>query len=137
MKAKAKIPVRKFVCGPGRVTAEGKKASPSFCYRVKTGGTKQQKTVIELYSKVTGRKIGYIGQSPSKPFSSIRAGAREWTRKDMPAHQPREIPIAVAKKMQHFLRFAQDPDSEPKATPQYRQTTEKAWTEITRAARKK
>lgn len=135
MKVKASIPVRKFVCEPGRVMAEGKTATPSFCYRVKVEARKRQKVVIELHSRVTGRKIGYIGKGPSNPFSPTRAGAGEWTQMDMPAHSSREIPIKVAKKMQFFIKFAQKPD--PKALPQFQKTAKLVWTIINREARKK
>lgn len=127
MKVKAKISPGKFVC-KGEVPAQGKKASPPFCYRLVEN--ENRKTVIELHSNVSGRRIGYIGKISTKPLSRSRAGAGEW------ASPPGEsIYPTLDKKMKHFIKMAQDPDSIPHTTKQYRDITEKAWKAIVKAAK--
>lgn len=149
MKIKTKIKIispKKFACGPGKVKAEGKKASPPFCYKVKIlrkkikeshSMLKGRVTLIELHSKATGRKIGYIGTSPTMIVQKEN-DARQWVEGRLdPALKPFDTPDLIEKKMQHFIELAQRTEHSvpPGINPQYHDTTRKAWKLIIKAAR--
>lgn len=129
-----KIPVGRFVCPKGKVKAEGKAARPPFCYRIRVSRGKVRATTIELHSKVTGRRIGYIADKPSLLITPERSGARVWTES---SGGRQSTPEMVDQKMKHFLKTAQDPSFEPKATKQYRKLSAEAWKKILREARKR
>lgn len=146
MKVATKIPAKKFRCPEGKVKAEGKKASPPFCYRVKVGKKRIKESqsmingrsmVIEFHSRVTGRQIGYISEDLEKPVVSDRKKARIFVEGRLDkALQPYGTPEIMDKKVQEFIQVAQDPESDPRKTVQFRQAAQKAWKILHREAKK-
>lgn len=62
----------------GGIKAEGKSAKPPVCFRVHSEGNGSAKTtIIELHSRVTGKKIGFFGARQTR-FVKDRAEARIW-----------------------------------------------------------
>lgn len=59
---KVKLNVETLRC-KGRIRAAGKKANPPFCWRGRVLKTDPwgPHTGVELYSRVTGKSIGYLG----------------------------------------------------------------------------
>jgi hypothetical protein len=134
MKIRTTIRPGRFVCKEGRLQAQGKKASPAFCYRLQTEHGEDEKTVIEIHSNVTGKKIGYIGKSYEKPFARTRAGASIHKKLQYQTGTTQE---SIDKKMRHLLKTAQNlnPDDEY-LMKKYRKAAQKAFREMMRAAKK-
>lgn len=128
MKITTKITPGKFVCGDGRVRAEGKHAKPTFCYRLKTRkALGKEKILVEFHSKVTGKRIGYLGMD--KPLVQKKEEANAW------ANIPTATQDTLTRAMRHFIKTAQDPKFDPKASPLYRKAVTDAWKVIVRAAK--
>lgn len=71
MKLKVHISEETFSC-KGRVKALGKKAKPPFCYRAKSTGKGSDKTTVtEIHSRVTGKRIGWLGPRSQRFVTSI------------------------------------------------------------------
>lgn len=144
-KVQAKISVRNFTCGSGKVPAEGKQAKAPFCYRIKVERKRIQQpdsmlkgrvSVIELHSRITGRKIGYIGMVPGSIVARKSDANRFVEGQHDRSLKPFDTPELVDKKMQRFIRFAQDPSSEPLVTPGFQKAAAKTWKTLLREARK-
>lgn len=147
MKVATKIPARKFRCPEGKLKAEGKSASPPFCYRIKVDIKKVKKsysmlkgrvTVIELHSKMTGRKMGYLGVGPGF-IAKDKEGAQRWVESRFDhALKPFDTPKLIDQKMQQFIKAGQDPKGAPIGTnPQFLHTANDAWKTLMREAKKK
>lgn len=145
MKVKAIIRPSKFACPPGRIKREGKVAETPFCYRIKVDRKKIKRpdsmlegrvSVIELHSRVTGRKIGYVG-TPPKTFVVKKGEAQQFIEGQHDrAMKPFDTPELVEEKMQQFLKTAQNPDLAKKATVRYRELSQETWKKILREAKK-
>lgn len=135
MKVKAVIRPEKFICPVGRVKAEGRAAETPFCYRmvVTEKPRKPKKTVVEFHSRITGRKIGYIGEKIGRPLVRSKSQARSWI--DATKKTQGTSPEAVEEKIQRFIKTAQTP-TDP-TTAYYRKLTDQAWAEILREAKKR
>lgn len=136
LKLKTAIPARKFACPDGPIKAEGTSAATPFCYRLKVTEKAGQprKTAIELHSRITGRKIGYIGINPGKFLVPKRSQARVWI--ESTKIKQGNTPKAVEEKMWLFIKTAQKDLKDQQWTP-YNRHSQETWDKIVSEAKKK